>query len=100
MMLMGFKLIREKTREHAEKLERLRKIQLDTEVRRWTNMTGTSERKDEFIERFAIVKSKRTKEMSPEKMAESVGEDIKKNQNGLIQAQGNIDIERLMDLLS
>lgn len=97
---MGFKLIREKTQEHADKIERLRKIQLDTEIRRWTNMTGTSERKEKFIERYSIVKSKRLAEQSPEKMAESLSEDIKKNQSSLIQAQGNIDIDRLMDLLS
>jgi hypothetical protein len=101
---MGFKLIRDKTPEHEAKLERLRKIQLDTEIRRWTNITNSSERKEKFIERFALVKSKRTEQNKADdgiqSLEENITEAIKTSQPDLVQIQGNIDMDRLMDLLN
>ncbi|MEZ4742640.1 MAG: hypothetical protein R3B45_09365 [Bdellovibrionota bacterium] len=97
---MGFRLIKDKSKDNADKLEQLRKIQLDTEVMRWANMTNNGEKKEQFIERFASIKAKPKKDKDMEEIVDDLTTEIKKDKKNLIQAQGNIDLDRIMDLLT
>jgi hypothetical protein len=97
---MGFKLIRDKNTEERRRNELIHLAELEKEVRRWTNITNSYEREKELLDRFSLVKSSRKPTHTAEETAELLTESIKKNQRSLLQAQGNMDIEKLMDLLS
>lgn len=94
---MGFKILREECPNNHDKLHNQ---QLLLEATRWTNITSSSERKDGFVERFKIVKSAKKSHKTPEEIVEMMSQNIKTEQKSLSQTQGNIDIDRLMELLS
>lgn len=97
---MGFKLIRDKTKDEHQVLEKLRDESLEFEAKRWSNITNNSEKKEDFVERFKLVKSKRQKKEDPEELVKALSNSIKKERKSLAQTQGNIDIEKLQELLS
>lgn len=94
---MGFKIIREPKEGKEEKIFN---EQLLKETVRWTNITDSAERVDGFLERFKIVKSAKKPKLSPDEMAELLSSNIRQEYKSLSQTQGNIDLERLKDLLS
>jgi hypothetical protein len=97
---MGFKLIRDKTTEDRRKVDLVYIAELEKEIRRWTNITNSFEREKELLDRFSLVKSTRNPNLSPDEAAEALSLNIRNNQKSLIQAQGNMDVEKLMALLS
>ena len=97
---MGFKLIRNKTQEDRRKIELLYTAELEKEIHRWGNITNSFEREKELLDRFNLVKTSRKAIQSPEGAADLLSQNIRDNQKSLIQAQGNMDVEKLLDLLS
>jgi hypothetical protein len=97
---MGFKLIRDKSQEERRKIELLYTAELEKEIRRWTNITNSYEKEKELLDRFSLVKSSRKALQSPEESVDLLTQNIRNNQKSLIQAQGNMDVEKLLDLLS
>jgi hypothetical protein len=98
---MGFKLIRDKAELDRQKSELLYLAELEKEIRRWTNITNNNgERERKMLDRFSIVKSSPKHLVSPDDTIDSLANTIKERRMDLVQAQGNMDIDKLLDLLS
>ncbi len=98
---MAFKIIRDKASEDRRKIELIYTAELQKEIRRWSLLTEQdTTREREFMDRFSLVKKARQPSHSPEEAAETLAQSIKNNQTSLVQAQGNLDLEKLMELLS
>ena len=99
---MGFRLIKEHSPQYKSLRSRLKENELKKEAIRWSKLTSHSQSDcDEFIDKFHKVMSRTDAESQPTAcVATNLSALIKKKKMNLVTIQGNLEIDRLMELIA
>lgn len=99
---MGFRLIKEHSPQYKSLRSRLKENELKKEAGRWSKLTSHSQREcDEFITKFHKALLRVDGEAQPGNcLASNLSALIKKKKMNLVTIQGNLEIDRLMELVS
>ena len=99
---MGFRLIKEHSPQYRLLRSKLKESELKKEAVRWSKLTAHSQSDcDDFIDKFHKALIRADSDSKPSScLASDLSSLIKKKQMNLVTIQGNLEIDRLMELIS
>jgi transcriptional regulator of heat shock response len=99
---MGFRLIKENSHSFNKRTNQLKESELLKEITRWSKLTShTDQDCDKFIDHYQQVLSNNKNQIDHgQNLANDLGRLIKGKKMNLVNIQGNLEIDRLMQLIS
>ena len=98
---MGFRFIRDVQRSKTSK-NQIKDSELLKEITRWSRLTQHTEKDcDDFINHYQeVLSSHKNQAEHGKNLARDLGDLIKDRKVNLVNIQGNLEIDRLMELIS
>ena len=99
---MGFRLIKEHSPRYQSLRSRLKESELKKEAGRWSKLTAHSQSDcDDFTDKFHEVMLRTVEDSQPRTcLASNLSALIKRKKMNLVTIQGNLEIDRLMELIA
>ncbi|MFK7827146.1 MAG: hypothetical protein AB8G05_23585 [Oligoflexales bacterium] len=99
---MGFRLIKEHSPQYQLLRSKLKESELKKEAIRWSKLTSHSQSDcEDFIDKFHEVLIRTDTDAQPRScLASNLSSLIKQKQMNLVTIQGNLEIDRLMELIA